>query len=125
MEFSTVEGQFCGRSRTWLQDGTLVSGEVNLFNRRVTLDQYRRAAATDARLPKLRGRIGKPPVKNSALEQHTYRVFVGWLLKNRNRVEARDWLQADDKKSASLAGSKAPARRRNLLQNFISQARSR
>jgi hypothetical protein len=102
MEFSTVAGRFCGRGRTWLRDGTLVAEEVTLFNREVTPTQYRRAAATDARLPKLRGRIGKPPVQNRALEQRTYRVFVGWLLKKRSRVEARSWLKALEKNNRTL-----------------------
>jgi len=102
MEFSTVEGQFCGHGRTWLRDGTLVAEEVTLFNREVTPAQYRRAAATDARLPKLRGRIGKTPVDSPALEQHSYRLFVAWRLKNHTRAEARDWLQAVDKKKRTL-----------------------
>jgi hypothetical protein len=98
MEFSTVAGKFCGHGRTWLRDGTLTGEDVTLFNREVTPAQYRRAAATDPRLPKLPGRIGKPPVQNRALERHSYRVFVDWLLKKRSRVEARTWLAAADKK---------------------------
>ena len=86
MEFSTVAGEFCGRGRTWLRDGTLIAENVTLFNRAVTPARYRRAAATDPRLPKLPGRIGKPPIHNCALERHTYRVFVAWLLKKRSRV---------------------------------------
>ena len=58
-EFTTVEGEFCGRSRLWLRDGTLISDRVLLFGRNVTPGQYRKAAAKDPRLPKLRGRIGK------------------------------------------------------------------
>lgn len=102
MEFSTVEGQFCGHGRTWLRDGTLIAEDVNLFNREVTPAQYRRAAASDAHLPKLRGRIGKPPVDSPALEQHTFRVHVAKLLKQRNRVEARSWLKPVDKKKCKL-----------------------
>jgi hypothetical protein len=76
--------------------------DFTVFNRKVTPAQYRRAAATDARLPKLRGRIGKPPVDSPAMEQHSYRVFVGWMLKKRNCVEAGNWLKAADKKKRTL-----------------------
>jgi hypothetical protein len=79
-EFSTVEGQFCGRTRMWLQDGTLISDDVELFGRSVTPEQYRRAAAQDPRLPKLRGKPAKVPVRNRAMEKHMQRVFVMGLL---------------------------------------------
>ena len=102
MEFSTVEGQFCGRGRTWLRDGTLIADEITLFNLKATPAQYRRAAASDARLPKLRGRIGKPPADGPALEQRTYRLFIAWQLKKRNRVEAQRWLKTVDKKKRTL-----------------------
>jgi hypothetical protein len=102
MEFSTVAGQFCGRGRTWLRDGTLVADEITLFNREVTAAQYRLAASTDVRLPKLRGRIDKPPADSPALEQRSYRLFVAWQLQKRNRVEAQSWLKAVDKKKHTL-----------------------
>ena len=101
-EFFTCDGQFCGRSRTWLRDGTLISEGVRLFNRNVPPDEYRRAATADVRLPKLRGRIGKSPVHNRALEQHIYRVFVAGLLQKRQRAEARVWLTADDSRHRTL-----------------------
>ena len=101
-EFSTVEGQFCGRTRMWLQDGTLISDDVELFGRSVTPEQYRRAAAQDPRLPKLRGKPAKVPVRNRAMEKHMQRVFVMGLLARRNRSEARAWLKADGKTACSL-----------------------
>jgi len=101
-EFSTVDGQFCGRSRMWLRDGTLISDHVLLFDQNVTPEQYRRAAAKDPRLPKLRGRIGKPPPNNRAMEKHMQHLFVTSLLARRNRSEARAWLQADGKTARSL-----------------------
>lgn len=101
-EFSTVNGRFCGRSRAWLRDGTLLSDRVLLFDCQVTPHQYRLAAAKDPRLPKLRGRIGKPPRRNLALEKHIYRVFVSGLLARRNRSEAGIWL--NDGKSARTLG---------------------
>ena len=102
LEFATVEGLFCGRSRMWLRDGTLISDQILVFDRNVTPNQYRRAAARDPRLPTLRGRIGKPPVKNRALQKHIYRVFLSGLLSKRNRSEARTWLKAAGKKARSL-----------------------
>jgi hypothetical protein len=102
MEFTTVAGEFCGHGRTWLRDGTLTQEDVTLFNREVTPAQYRRAAATDPRLPKLPARIGKPPVDSPAQERHSFRVFVAWLLQKPSRVEARNWLAAVDKKKRTL-----------------------
>lgn len=102
MEFFTVAGQFCGRSRTWLRDGTLISDGVRLFNRKVAPDDYRRAAAADARLPKLHGRIGKPTVQTRLLKQHIYRVFVAGLMRKGQRAEVQDWLAAEDKHHRTL-----------------------
>jgi len=101
-EFSTIAGSFCGRSRIWLRDGTLISDQILLFNQNVSPGQYRRAAAKDPRLPRLRGRIGKPPPNNQAMQNHIHRVFVSSLLSGRNRSEARVWLQADDQTTRSL-----------------------
>ena len=102
LEFTTVASRFCGRSRTWLRDGTLVSDRVLLLDREVTAAQYRRAAAQDLRLPKLQGRIGRPPFPRRALEQRAYRLFVGWLLRKRPRAEARTWLTTDGKTKRTL-----------------------
>ena len=108
-EFSTVDGRFCGRSRMWLRDGTLISDQILLFNQNVSPGQYRRAAAKDPRLPRLRGRIGKQPPNNQAMQNHIHRVFVSSLLSGRNRSEARVWLQADDQNGRSLGRFKRPA----------------
>ena len=108
-EFTTVDGRFCGRCRTWLRDGTLTLDHVLLFDRKVTPDQYRRAAAKDPRLPRLRGRIGKPAPNNRATEKHLQHIFVMALLARRNRSEARVWLQADGKFARSLGRFKRTA----------------
>lgn len=97
VEFTTLAGQFCGRNRMWLRDGTLVSDKGFLFNREVTPAQYRRASAKDARLPKLRGRMGKPALNHRAQEQHAYRLLLAWLLGKRNASEMRAWLKPADK----------------------------
>ena len=108
-EFSTVDGRFCGRSRMWLRDGTLISDQILLFNQNVSPGQYRRAAANDARLPRLRGRIGKTPPNKQAMQNRIHRVFVSSLLSRRNRSEARIWLQADDQTGRSLGRFKRSA----------------
>jgi hypothetical protein len=102
MEFTTVEGEFCGRSRLWLRDGTLISDRVLLFGRNVTPGQYRKAAAKEPRLPKLRGKPAKMPARNRALQKHILQVFVAALLKKENRSEARAWLNAGNKTARSL-----------------------
>jgi hypothetical protein len=105
-------------SRMWLRDGTLISDQILLFDRNVTPDQYRRAAARDPRLPKLRGRIGKPPVKNRALQKHIYRVFLSGLLSKRNRSEARTWLKAAGKKARALGRFKRANDAAKLVQEL-------
>jgi hypothetical protein len=108
-EFSTVDGRFCGRSRIWLRDGTLISDQILLFNQNVSPGQYRRAAAKDPRLPRLRGRIGKLPPNDQAMQYLIHRVFVASLMAGRNRSEARIWLQADNQTTRSLGRFKRTA----------------
>jgi hypothetical protein len=107
LEFTTVEGEFCGRTRLWLRDGTLISDHIDLFGRHVTPVQYRRAAARDPRLPKLRGKPAKVPARNRALEKHMQHLFVQGLLAKPNRSEARAWLKADRKTARSLGRFKS------------------
>ena len=102
LEFSTVSGGFYGRSRLWLQDGTLLSDQIYVQGRIVTPDEYRKAAAQDPRLPKLKGRIGKiPPQESHDPKTHPPR-FCFIAFEKRNRSEARTWLNADDKTARSL-----------------------
>lgn len=102
MEFTTVEGEFCGRSRHWISDGTLISDRVVLFGHSVTPEQYRRAAAQDPRLPRLRGQPAKTPAPNRARQKHIHQVYVAALLNKRNHSEAQSWLKAGDKTMRSL-----------------------
>jgi len=97
LEFTTIAGQFCGRSRLWLRDGTLISDQVLLFGRPATRDEYRRAMRQEPRLPKLRGWPAKLPPRNRAWQKHLQHVFVQGLLSKPNRSEARAWLQAGGK----------------------------
>ncbi len=97
LEFTTIGGQFCGRSRLWLRDGTLITDQVLLFGRPATRDEYRRAMRQEPRLPKLRGWPAKLPPRNRAWHKHLQHVFVQGLLSKPNRNEARAWLQAAGK----------------------------
>jgi hypothetical protein len=102
LEFSTVSGGFFGRSRLWLQDGTLLSDQIYLQGRIVTPVEYRKESSRDPRLPKLKGRIGKIRPKNRTTQKLIRHVFVSSLLAKRNRSEARTWLNASDKTTRSL-----------------------
>ncbi len=105
VEVSTVGGRFYGRNRMWLRDGTLISEHFCLNGRDVSPDAYRAAAAKDDRLPKSRGRPGKPLPEGIAKEKHLHRVFVAGLLEKPNRREARAWLRTvTGKKTARSLG---------------------
>jgi hypothetical protein len=93
LEVSTVRGEFCGRNRIWLRDGTLLSERFYLNGRVVSADNYREAAAKDKTLPKFRGKPAKLPPKDHTTEKHILRVFVASLLEKQNRREGRRWLQ--------------------------------
>jgi hypothetical protein len=92
MEVSTVNGEFCGRNRIWLRDGTLLSERFYLHGRVVSAEEYREAATKDKTLPKLRGKPATVPPKNGASRKHIYRVFVTSLLDKPTHCEARAWL---------------------------------
>ena len=93
IEVSTVNGEFCGRNRIWLRDGTLLSEEFCDHGRTVTAAKYRRAAAKDPSLPRVRGRSGEPLPRTTMGEQSIHRVFVRWLLSKPHHCEARKWLE--------------------------------
>jgi len=96
-EFTTIAGEFSGRSRLWLRDGTLISDRVVLSGRPATREQYRRAMLQEPRLPKLRDWPAKLPPRNRAWHKHLQHVFVRGLLSKQNQSEARFWLQAGGK----------------------------
>jgi hypothetical protein len=103
MEMPTVRGEFYGRSRVWLVDGTTLSDKICLHNRKVSVTAYRKAAAKDPTLPKLRGRITLASQKPSQKKIH--HVFVTWLLQRPNSVEACAWLtQAGGKRGGRFLG---------------------
>jgi hypothetical protein len=100
MEILTIDGEFSGRNRIWLRDGTLLSERFYLVGRVVSAEKYREVAAKFKALPKFRGKPAKPLVK----PLHIHRVFVDSLLEKRNQREARKWLtkKAGDKTLRSL-----------------------
>jgi hypothetical protein len=105
MEISTVSGEFCGRSRIWLADGTLISENYHLHQKNVSAEEYRAATEKDKSLPKVRGRTAKVPPKDSMMQKRILRVFVAWLLEKPNRSEARKWfLKASSDESARSLG---------------------
>jgi hypothetical protein len=102
LEFSTVDGHFCGRSRFLLRDGTLISDRLLLFGRPVSVEKYRQAMRKEPRLPKLHGRLAKSLPKNRATQKHIQHVFVRGLLAKDHRDEARTWLKPGAASGRSL-----------------------
>lgn len=100
MEIWSICGEFSGRNRIWLRDGTLLSERYYLVGHVVSAEKYRAVAAQVKALPKFRGKPATPRVK----PLHIHRVFVDSLLEKRNQREARKWLarKADDKTARSL-----------------------
>jgi hypothetical protein len=102
LEFSTLNGDFSGRYRLWLNDGKLMSEEINLHGKLVTPQEYRTACAKDKSLPKLTGKSGKTLPNTVATKKHVHEVFVRSLLAQKNRAEARKWLESGGKDVSSL-----------------------
>jgi len=95
LEVSTVRGEFCGRNRIWLRDGTLISERFYLRGRVVSPEKYRAAAAADGALPKFRGKPAKLPANNVTTQRRIHRVATSWLLRKPNRFEALAWLRKE------------------------------
>jgi len=103
MEMSTVGGEFCGRNRVWLADGTPLSDKICLHNREVSVAAYRKATISFPKLARLPGRIALARRKPTPRKIH--QVFVTWLLQKPNGVEARAWLtQATGKRGSRWLG---------------------
>ena len=92
LEISMIDGEFCGPSCVWLQDGTLVSERIYLFGKLASAAEYRVAAAKNARLPRLPGRRHRTPPMGIALKKHIHRMFVQRLLTKPNHCDAEKWL---------------------------------
>jgi len=99
LEFATVEGLFCGRSRMWLRDGTLISDQILLFDRNVTPDQYRRAAARDRACPSCEPDRKAAGKKSRVAETYLLRLFVRAFVETQSQRSA-DMVEGRWKKSA-------------------------
>src|SRR2546426_3051289 len=78
LEVSTVRGEFCGRNRIWLRDGTLISERFYLRGRIVSPEKYREAAARDKTLPKFRGKPATLRADNASTQRRIHRVATTW-----------------------------------------------
>ena len=104
MEILTICGEFSGRNRIWLRDGTLLSERFYLVGHVVSAEKYREVAAKFKALPKYRGKPAKLTGKHRVKPLHIHRVFVDSLLEKPNKREARKWLakKTGDKTTRSL-----------------------
>jgi hypothetical protein len=102
LETSTVAGKFTGRTRVWLQDGTLVSEQYAVENRNVTRAAYAVAATKHPDYPRYPSSKSKFPDPD-AIERREFQLQVKWLLRQRNQREAATWLGAGaNKRSLGL-----------------------
>ena len=92
MEVSTVRGEFCGRNRIWLRDGTLIAERFYVHGKQVHPAEYAQAVAKDDSLPRYTDPPAKLPRKTLATRRHIHEVFVAGLLEKIEPQEARLWL---------------------------------
>ena len=119
LEVSTVRGEFFGRNRIWLGDGTLISERCYLRGRVLSPEKYRDAAARDRTLPRHKGKPAKLPAADTAARQRRiHRVATTWLLRKPNRFEALAWLR----KEAGGKANRSLGRFRNARDGAKSQA---
>lgn len=111
IEVSTVRGEFCGRNRIWLRDGTLISERFYLYGKQVKLAEYEKAAGTDKSLPRYTDAPVKLPGDTVAKQRHIHEAFVAGLLESVNQREAHLWLEQHGIR-----------RRKHLLGRFPSQS---
>lgn len=97
-ETSTVDAKFTGRTRSWLQDGTLVSEQYSIENRNVSPAEYATAAAKHPDYPRYRdgNRKLKFP-ETEEVEQREFQLQIKTLLSQRNKREAKAWLEGGAK----------------------------
>ena len=117
LETSTVAGKFTGRTRVWLQDGTLVAEQFGIENHNVTPAAYAAAAKHPdyPRYPASKGKMKFPDADE--IERREFELQVAGLLAQTNKREALRWLKAGAQKR-SLGLFKLP-RRGNWFKSFI------
>jgi hypothetical protein len=97
-ETSTVDAKFTGRTRSWLQDGTLVSEQYSIENRNISPDEYAAAAAKHPDYPRYRDTKRKLKLpKAEEVEQREFQLQINALLSQRNKREAKAWLEGGAK----------------------------
>jgi hypothetical protein len=99
LELSTVAGKFTGRTRVWLQDGTLVAEQFAIENRNVTQTAYAAIAAKRPdfpRYPASRDKIKFPSADE--IERREFQLQVKALLAQKNHRETSAWLDAGAQK---------------------------
>lgn len=95
MEYTLVNGKFTGRSRVWLRDGTLSLEHFGIENSTVTETEYRRATAKNADYPQFpANRRKKAMPSREAIDRRELELHIRHLLRRKNQIEAREWLQA-------------------------------
>ena len=104
IEVSTVDGQFCGRNRIWLRDGTLISERFYLNGSQVTPAKYAKAATKDESLPRYSEKPARLPTKSRATQRHIHQNFVDGVLEKPGGKEARLWFSGgvEGKRARSL-----------------------
>lgn len=104
LEVSSLNGEFFGRMRLWLRDGTLVQETYYIGNVDVPRAKYLKAARENPDWPQHEEqRLGKVAPNNQALKLKEHELFVEALLE-KPCSEARQWLSPlKNPESRSLA----------------------
>jgi hypothetical protein len=94
LEFSTVDGWFTGRKRSWYRDGKLASEVWLCENHDVSRAHYLKAAAAHPDWPRYPEEKRKPRVvPRQQFETRTFRLYCEWLISKSNTRDAIDWLK--------------------------------
>jgi len=104
VEMSVVNGQFCGRQRTYFEDGEFCAEAYWLKGRQVSKKKYLEACAKDTALPRYEDDGVKPTWKlpstkyrrrkklPSEAERKKHDAAIAKIRAKPNQVEARQWL---------------------------------
>lgn len=99
LEISTVAGQFTGRTRVWLRDGTLVNEQYGIENHNVTRAAYAAAASKRPDYPRYPTSKGKIKFLDAdEIDRREFQLHIEWLLKQKDKHEAQTWLKAGAQK---------------------------
>jgi hypothetical protein len=94
LEFSTVDGWFTGRKRSWYRDGKLASEVWLCENREVSRTQYLKEAANHPEWPHYpKEKRAQRPVPRGQFETRTFRLYCDWLTSKPTTQGAGVWLK--------------------------------